>query len=59
MRTANQILGQKNVNLSKLRVIWPKIKYYSSEIDEQIEINAHYKGYLVRQKADILAFKKR
>ena len=57
-RTANQILGQKGVNISKLRKIWPEITKYSDEIDEQIEINAHYRGYLVKQKADILAFKR-
>ena len=28
------------------------------EIDEQIEINDHYRGYLKKQKADILAFKR-
>ncbi len=58
IRSANQILGQKGVNISKLREIWPEIIKYSDEIDEQIEINAHYKDYLVKQKADILAFKR-
>jgi len=58
IRSANQLLGQKDVYISKLREIWPEIIKYSDEIDEQIEINAHYRGYLVRQKADILAFKR-
>ena len=58
IRSANQILSQKGVNISKLREIWPEIIKYSDEIDEQIEINAHYRGYLVKQKADILAFKR-
>jgi len=58
VRSANQILGQKDVYISKLREIWPEIIKYSDEIDEQIETNAHYRGYLVRQKADILAFKR-
>ena len=57
-RSANQILGQTSVNMSKIREIWPEIKYYSREIDEQLEINSHYKGYLKKQKADILAFKR-
>ena len=57
-RTANQLLGQKFVNMSKIREIWPEIKYVSKEIDEQLEINSHYKGYLKKQKADILAFKR-
>ncbi len=57
-RSANQILGQKSVNMSKIREIWPEINYVSREIDEQLEINSHYKGYLKKQKADILAFKR-
>ena len=57
-RSANQILGQKSVNMSKIREIWPEIAYVSREIDEQLEINSHYKGYLKKQKADILAFKR-
>jgi len=57
-RTATQILGQKSVNMSKIREIWSEIKYVSREIDEQLEINSHYKGYLKKQKADILAFKR-
>ena len=57
-RSANQILGQKSVNMEKIREIWPEIKHVSREIDEQLEISAHYKGYLKKQKADILAFKR-
>ncbi len=57
-RSALQILSQKSVNMSKIREIWPEIKYVSREIDEQIEIKAHYKGYLKKQDADILAFKR-
>ena len=57
-RSAMEILSQKSVNMSKIREIWPEIKYVSREIDEQIEIKAHYKGYLKKQDADILAFKR-
>ncbi len=57
-RTAYQVLGQKSVNMRKIREIWPEIKYVSREIDEQLEISSHYKGYLKKQKADILAFKR-
>ena len=57
-RTANQILSQNSVNMRKIREIWPEIKYVSREIDEQLEINSHYKGYLKKQNADILAFKR-
>ena len=57
-RNAEQILSQKDVKMSKIREIWPNIPFKSKEIDEQLEIKAHYKGYLNKQKADILAFKK-
>ncbi|MDC1078383.1 tRNA uridine-5-carboxymethylaminomethyl(34) synthesis enzyme MnmG [Candidatus Pelagibacter sp.] len=57
-RSSNEILTQKGVNMSKIREIWADIPFFSKEIDEQIEINAHYRGYLKKQKADILAFKK-
>ena len=57
-RTASQILSQKGVNMRKIRDIWPEIENYSKEIDSQIEINSHYKGYLKKQNSDIMAFKK-
>jgi tRNA uridine 5-carboxymethylaminomethyl modification enzyme len=58
LRSSNEILTQKGVNMKKIREIWPEIPYFDKEIDEQIEINAHYRGYLKKQKADILAFKR-
>ena len=44
--------------MSKIREIWPEIPLFTKEIDDQAEINAHYKGYLSKQNADILAFKR-
>jgi len=58
LRSSNEILTQKGVNMIKIREIWPEITYFNKEIDEQIEINAHYYGYLKKQKNDILAFKR-
>ncbi len=58
LRSSNEILTQKAVNMDKIREIWPEIPFFNEEIDEQIEINAHYRGYLKKQKADILAFKR-
>ncbi len=57
-RSAEEILTQKDVDMKKIRVIWPEIQDYGHEIDNQIEINSHYRGYLKKQKADILAFKR-
>jgi tRNA uridine 5-carboxymethylaminomethyl modification enzyme len=58
LRSSNEILTQKGVDMKKIREIWSEIPYFDEEIDEQIEINAHYRGYLKKQKADILAFKR-
>ena len=58
LRSSSEILAQKGVNMNKIRKIWPNIPFFNKEIDEQIEINAHYKGYLRKQRADILAFKR-
>ena len=57
-RSADEILTQKNVDMRKIREIWPEIIDHGKEVDEQIEINSHYRGYLKKQKADILAFKR-
>jgi len=58
LRKSNEILTQKGVDMKKIREIWPEIPFFDVKIDEQIEINAHYRGYLKKQKADILAFKR-
>ena len=57
-RSANTVLALKGINMLKIKEIWPEIGDNSKEIEEQIEINAHYKGYMKKQKADILAFKR-
>jgi tRNA uridine 5-carboxymethylaminomethyl modification enzyme len=58
LRSSIEILTQKGVDMNKIREIWSDIPFFSIEIDEQVEINAHYRGYLKKQKADILAFKR-
>jgi tRNA uridine 5-carboxymethylaminomethyl modification enzyme len=58
LRSSDEILTQKGVDMGKIREIWPDIPFFNNEIDEQVEINAHYRGYLKKQKADILAFKR-
>jgi tRNA uridine 5-carboxymethylaminomethyl modification enzyme len=58
LRKSDEILTQNGVDMKKIREIWPDIPFFDKNIDEQIEINAHYRGYLKKQKADILAFKR-
>jgi tRNA uridine 5-carboxymethylaminomethyl modification enzyme len=56
-RSAIDILSRDGVNFSTLRSIWSDIPMYSRKIEEQLEINAHYSGYLEKQEADIIAFR--
>jgi tRNA uridine 5-carboxymethylaminomethyl modification enzyme len=57
-RSALDLLGLPNVSLSQLSEIWPELGEISSDIAEQLEIEAHYNGYLDRQEADIIAFRR-
>ena len=38
--------------------VFIEIPYISKEIDDQLEINSHYRGYLKKQNSDIISFKK-
>ena len=57
-RSCMEVIGQRNVKLSKLREIFPSIPSYNASFDKQVEIDAHYAGYLPRQQRDINAFNK-
>ena len=57
-RSCIEVIGQRNVTLSKLREIFPSIPSYNTSLDKQVEIDAHYAGYLHRQQRDINAFNK-
>jgi len=57
-RSAFEVLSRKGVTFSKLRSIWTKIPKANRSEEEQIEIAAHYAGYLDKQNADIIAFRK-
>tara|TARA_Y100000385_G_scaffold59998_1_gene58290 strand:+ start:176 stop:2053 length:1878 start_codon:yes stop_codon:yes gene_type:complete len=59
-RTALDLLSYPEVNFSKIIPIWDEIKNLelSKDIIEQIEIEAHYKGYLKKQDSDIISLKR-
>ena len=57
-RNGIEVLSLKGVTLSKLRTIWDNIPQFDKNIDDQVEIDAHYSGYLKRQSHDVEAFKK-
>ena len=57
-RSAFDILSREGVTFDKLRSIWREIPSALRNEEEQLEINAHYSGYLQKQEADIIAFRK-
>ena len=57
-RSAFEILSRDGVTFNKLREIWNEIPIASRDEEEQIEISAHYSGYVDKQKSDIIAFRK-
>ena len=57
-RTAMQLLSLPEVDFPALVRIWPELGGIASDIVEQLEIDAQYAGYLDRQDADILAFRR-
>lgn len=58
VRSAFDLLRYKNITIADLKRVWPEIDDFSSEILEQISIEALYEAYIARQQADIHAFKK-
>ena len=57
LRSSEEVLSRSEVKMSKIREIWPEVPYFNKEIDEQIEINAHYKGYLKNKMLIFLLLK--
>ncbi len=57
-RSLMQLLALPDMNLLRLRQVWPSIGAWSPEVAEQIEIEATYAGYLDRQTHDVQAFQK-
>ena len=56
-RSGLEVIGQRNVNMAKIRQLFPSIPQYEQSLDKQVEIDAHYLGYLARQSKDIKSFK--
>ncbi len=57
-RTCLEIMGQRKVNMAKIRQAFPDIPSFPSSIENQVVTDAHYMGYLERQDRDIESFKK-
>jgi tRNA uridine 5-carboxymethylaminomethyl modification enzyme len=57
-RTALDLLSLPGIDLPALAQVWPEIAGFEPDVVEQLEIDSQYAGYLDRQDADILAFRK-
>lgn len=57
-RSAAEMLGLPAVSFAVLANIWPELASCTPDVVEQLEIDAQYAGYLGRQEADILAFRR-
>ena len=57
-RSCLEIIGQRNVNMAKIRQAFPHIPIHIRSVENQVVIDAHYAGYLGRQSQDIISFKK-
>ena len=57
-RHALEVLAYDGVDFATLRGVWPELASVTPQVAEQMEIEATYAGYLDRQEADILAFRK-
>jgi tRNA uridine 5-carboxymethylaminomethyl modification enzyme len=57
-RNALELLSLPEVDCPVITKVWPELAELDSKILEQLEIDAQYSGYLDRQDADILAFRR-
>ncbi len=57
-RSCLEVMGQRKVNMSKIRQIFSDMPSFPGSIEKQVVIDAHYMGYLKRQERDIKSFKK-
>ena len=57
-RNGMELLAYKDVGMRQLEALWPELAAVPAAISAQLEIEAHYAGYLGRQQADIEAFRR-
>jgi tRNA uridine 5-carboxymethylaminomethyl modification enzyme len=57
-RSAAELLAYDGVDLDRLAGIWPDLAGIDATVAEQVEIDAHYAGYLGRQEDDVAAFRR-
>ena len=57
-RTARELIGYPDVTVEQLAAFWPLLAALEPAIVQALENDAHYRGYVERQEADIAAFRR-
>jgi len=57
-RSVHQLLAYPGITMARLAEIWPELAGIRPDVVAQLEIDARYAGYMERQEADILAFRR-
>lgn len=57
-RSVAELLAYPDIGWDQMVRIWPNLGSLGADVVEQVEIDALYAGYLDRQEADILAFRR-
>jgi tRNA uridine 5-carboxymethylaminomethyl modification enzyme len=57
-RSAFELLSYPEVDVARLRTIWPEIGSIEPDIAEQLAVDARYAVYVKRQELDIASFRK-
>jgi len=57
-RSALDLMSLPDIDFAQVTRIWPELNGISPAIVEQLEIDARYAGYMDRQEADIVAFRR-
>ncbi len=57
-RTAYDLLSLPDVTMSRLQAVWPELNALEPKIAAQLEIDARYASYLVRQEEDVAALRR-
>jgi tRNA uridine 5-carboxymethylaminomethyl modification enzyme len=58
VRSAWDLLAYPNIDLQRLTDLWPQLGGLPADVAEQLEIEGTYRSYLVRQEADIRAYRR-
>ena len=57
-RPVHELLAYPEITVERLGIIWPELLRFSPAVREQLEIDGRYAGYMDRQDADVIAFRK-